>query len=81
MMLALSLRFGPSMLVRKTKTGQSGSHWKGLTRAYARCKFGSCGAHLSEAPAFAPLMGAMVFHRIYILCNAALLRLQSVLFS
>ena len=80
MMLALSLRFGPSMLVRKTKTGQSGSHWKGLTRAYARCKFGSCGAHRRRPPS-RPLMGATVFHRIYILCNAALLRLQSVLFS
>jgi hypothetical protein len=27
------------------------------------------------------VMGAMVFHRIYILCNAASLRLQSVPFS
>jgi hypothetical protein len=27
---------------------------EGPTRAYALCKFGSCGAHLSDVHAFAP---------------------------
>ena len=47
-------RFGPSLLVRKRRRVNP-AHWKGLTRAYALCKFGSCGAHLGDAPAFAPL--------------------------